>query len=96
MGGGAIGSPTGGGAATWSSQKGQKNGESKIFSFLAFFTKELKIWEFYWKKIDKFGFLKKIGKFKIFIEKSAFLMNKIKEIVGATEGRWDYIFYRTD
>lgn len=40
-------------------------------------------------------FLKKIGKFAVFIKEYSFLMSKIKQIGGATEGLWDYIFYRT-
>ena len=53
--------------------------------------------EFCGRKFEKCGFLcKRIEKFGVFIEESALPMSKIKQIVGATEGRWDYIFYRTD
>ena len=49
------------------------------------------------ENLKNLGFFKKeIGKFEIFIEKSALPMSKIMYIVGATGGRWDYIFYRTD
>ena len=37
------------------------------------------------------AFCKEIGKCRVFVVEFALPMSKIKQVVGATEGRWDYI-----